>query len=84
MRAPGVVEVTDMYPAPPGGPRSTAAIYGALQTYRKLMQLGVYKNVLAAVLSYNETFQRVIERVFGLRPTAYFYIANGEDFMEKA
>lgn len=69
----GVLEITDMYPAPDAGRLGTVAIYGALTAYSLALDVGTYRTLMCACLYENDSFRRAVERVFNVQPRTVIY-----------
>jgi hypothetical protein len=70
------LEVTDLYPVTDNHRLMTMAVYATLNTYKMLLQLGVYKHMICTCLKRNVQFQNAVQRVFGIEPAAVIYIAE--------
>jgi hypothetical protein len=70
-------EVTDMYPVPGTEKRKVvAAIYAMLNVYSTALRRKLFTSLVCTVLFRNKAFQKAVERVFNVTPTAVVYIAE--------
>jgi len=67
------VEVTDLYPMPHAGRRAVAAVYLMLSVLRGALARGVHKQMIATCLYANKSFQKALDRMFGVPPMAVMY-----------
>lgn len=76
-RSDTACEITDLYPIPGVAKRKVvAAIYGMLNVYSTALRRKLYSSLVCTVLYRNGAFQKAVERVFNVKPTAVVYMAE--------